>query len=71
MSASQGKGIASKLLRPMLNFCDNEQMVCYLETNKETNVSIYNHYGFELFETFEIQNSNVNHYGMIRKPIKK
>lgn len=71
MTSSQGKGIASKLLRPMLNFCDNEQMICYLETNKETNVSIYNHYGFELFEKFEIPNSNVNHYGMIRKPIKK
>jgi ribosomal protein S18 acetylase RimI-like enzyme len=45
---AQGKGIASKLLRPMLGFCDDEKMVAYLETNKESNVSLYKHYGFEL-----------------------
>ena len=44
----QGKGIASKLLRPMLQFCDDEKMVAYLETNKESNVGLYKHYGFEL-----------------------
>ena len=31
---AQGKGLASKLLRPMLQFCDDERMVSYLETNK-------------------------------------
>ena len=35
---AQGKGIASKLMRPMLQFCDDEQMVAYLETNKASNV---------------------------------
>ena len=39
---AQGKGIASKLMRPMLEFCDNEKMVAYLETNKESNVCFGN-----------------------------
>ena len=66
---AQGKGIASKLLKPMLEFCDQENMVCYLETNKETNVSLYQHYGFQLAEQKLVPKSNVMHYAMTRKPI--
>ena len=66
---AQGKGIASKLLRPMLKFCDDEKMVAYLETNKEGNVSLYKHYGFELKKEELIPKSPVMHYSMVRKPI--
>ena len=65
---SQGKGIASKLLRPMLNFCDNEKMVAYLETNKETNVGLYQHYGFGLMKEELIPKTPVTHYAMVRRP---
>ena len=63
---AQGKGIASKLLRPMLEFCDDEKMVAYLETNKESNVSLYKHYGFELKKEELIPKSTVMHYAMVR-----
>ena len=63
---AQGKGIASKLLRPMLEFCDNEKMIAYLETNKESNVGLYNHYGFELKKEEFIPKTNVKHYAMVR-----
>ena len=66
---AQGKGIASKLLRPMLQFCDNEYMNAYLETNKESNVSLYQHYGFDLMKEELIPNTPVTHYAMVRKPI--
>ena len=66
---AQGKGIASKLLKPMLEFCDNENMVCYLETNKESNVSLYQHYGFQLAEQKLVPKSNVMHYAMTREPV--
>lgn len=65
---AQGKGIASKLLRPMLEFCDNEKMVAYLETNKESNVSLYQHYGFELKKEELIPKTTVIHYAMVRFP---
>ena len=65
---AQGKGIASKLLRPMLEFCDNEKMVAYLETNKESNVSLYKHYGFELKREELIPKTTVTHYAMVRFP---
>ena len=65
---AQGKGIASKLVKPMLEFLDNEKMVAYLETNKESNVSLYNHYGFELKKEEVIPKTTVTHYAMVRNP---
>ena len=65
---SQGKGIASKLMRPMLQFCDDERMVAYLETNKEVNVGLYKHYGFDLMKEELIPKSSVSHYAMVRYP---
>ena len=66
--SAQGKGIASKLMKPMLRFCDEEKMIIYLETNKESNVLLYDHYGFQLQETIMIPGSSVQHYSMVRNP---
>ena len=65
---AQGKGIASKLMRPMLQFCDDERMVAYLETNKEVNVGLYQHYGFDLMKEELIPKTPVTHYAMVRHP---
>jgi ribosomal protein S18 acetylase RimI-like enzyme len=66
---AQGKGIASKLMHPMLRFCDDERMVAYLETNKEANVSLYQHFGFDLMKEELIPKTSVMHYAMIRNPM--
>ena len=66
--SAQGKGIASKLMRPMLQFCDDEKMVTYLETNKASNVSLYTHYGFYLKKEEFIPKTTVTHYAMVRYP---
>lgn len=68
---AQGKGIASKLMRPMLRFCDDERMVAYLETNKEPNVGLYQHFGFDLMKEEMIPKTPVMHYAMVRKPNAK
>ena len=65
---AQGKGIAKKLLQPMLTFCDDEKMLVYLETNKESNVSLYERFKFELRETNIIPGSSIQHYSMVRDP---
>ena len=65
---AQGKGLASKLMRPMLQFCDDERMVAYLETNKEENVGLYRHYGFDLMREELIPKTPVMHYSMVRRP---
>ena len=65
---AQGKGIATKLMRPMLRFCDDERMVAYLETNKDSNVGLYKHYGFDLMREELIPNTPITHYAMVRYP---
>ena len=68
---AQGKGIARKLLQPMLTFCDDEKMNIYLETNKESNVFLYEHFAFELRETNQVPKSSVKHYAMVRSPQRR
>lgn len=68
---AQGKGIAGKLLRPMLQLCDDQRTVAYLETNAEGNVGFYRHFGFELMRDECIPKTSVNHYAMVRRPIEE
>ena len=44
--AWQGHGMASLLLRPRLNRCDQEGQPAYLEASKPDGVSLYEHFGF-------------------------
>ena len=44
-------------------------MVAYLETNKESNVGLYEHYGFELKREECVPKTDVMHYAMVRKPV--
>ena len=46
----QGQGYASQLLKPMLERLDREGLPAYLETNKERNVTLYQHFGFDVVE---------------------
>ncbi len=63
----QGKGFARVLLKPMLARADTECLPCYLETHKPKNVSIFQHYGFEVVDEGIIPNSEVTQLAMLRK----
>ena len=64
----QGKGRASVLMRPMLRYFDRVRCSCYLETHKERNVRIYEHYGFKVMEVGKIPGTDIAHYAMLREP---
>ncbi|MBN1328515.1 MAG: GNAT family N-acetyltransferase [Candidatus Heimdallarchaeota archaeon] len=66
----QGKGYASKLIRPMLSYVDSEQLPIVLDTQSEINVSIYKHYGFEMLAESILTGTSIPHYLMGRKPAK-
>ena len=63
----QGKGYASKLIKPMLNKIDNEKLPCYLETISEKNVSIYEHFGFKTIHKTTIPKTPLMNWAMLRK----
>jgi len=64
----QGKGYASKLLNEMLSYIDEEGLPCYVETEGEKNVSMYQHFGFEVVDEFVVPDTNDKLVAMLRQP---
>jgi ribosomal protein S18 acetylase RimI-like enzyme len=62
----QGKGYASKLLRPMLARTDEEGLPCYLETLEGQNVRVYEHFGFKVIEESNVPNTSLTNWAMLR-----
>ena len=62
----QGKRYASMLLEAMFARTDEEGMPCYLMTQKEKNVAIYERHGFKVMEKSEFPGSDVVTWGMLR-----
>ena len=66
--AHQGKGYASTLIRPMLQRLDEMRIHSYLEAQSEANVSLYQHYGFEVLEKCTLPEVGLPHWDMMRTP---
>jgi len=62
----QGKGYAGKLLEPMLARIDEEGLSCYLETQDEADVRLYEHFGFKVIEKSTIPETNLTNWAMLR-----
>ena len=67
----QGKGYAGTLLESMLARIDEENLPCYLTTSDENNVSLYQHYGFEVIEKGVIPDTEVSVWAMLREKSNK
>lgn len=63
----QKNGMATKLLKPMLEYLDRIGEDCYLETHKEENVKIYEKFGFKLVEVSKIPKTELTQYSMLRE----
>ena len=63
--------MSSILLKPMFEYLDIIGQDCYLETHKEENVKIYEHYGFELLEVSKIPRTDIIQYSMLRRSKEK
>lgn len=66
----QGKGYSSLLLRAMFTRIDKECLPCFLETQVEKNVSLYQHLGFQVVEEGVVPGSNVYSWAMLRGSVK-
>ncbi len=63
----QGKGYASLLLRAKFVELDKQNIPCYLETNKKGNISLYQHFGFDVVEEGIIPGTTIPYWAMLRK----
>lgn len=64
----QGKGFAGRLLRPMLAWLDRERIPCYLNTQNEKNIRLYEHFGFRVIDQVTLPGSEILHTAMQRDP---
>lgn len=63
----QGKGIGRALIEPVLELCDRESELAYLESSKRRNIRFYEHHGFEVVEEVRLQGGLVL-WPMLRRP---
>ncbi len=64
--AYRGEGYASRLIRPMLGRLDREGASCYLATQNEQNVAMYERYGFAVAGRTTVPGTGVDHFAMLR-----
>jgi len=64
----QGRGYGGKLIRPVLLEMDQNRMDCYLNTQNEQNIGLYEHFGFEVLEQVRLPGTTFLHTCMVRKP---
>lgn len=60
------RGLGSAILRPVLEWMDKNHNSVYLETHKEVNVEMYEHFGFQLVDVCMIPGTQKKQYGMLR-----
>jgi len=65
--AHQGKGIGAALLRHVLNACDSQKVLAYLEATSPRNVPLYERHGFEALGSIQVADSPPV-VPMVRKP---
>ena len=64
----QGRGLARRLMEPVLWRCDGEQLGAYLEPSSEKNMIYYQRYGFEVTGQIDLGKGGPPCWSMWRKP---
>jgi ribosomal protein S18 acetylase RimI-like enzyme len=64
----QKKRVASRLITPMLSWLDMQKLPCYLNTQNEKNIGLYEHFGFQVIEQLGLEDSGIVHTAMQRNP---
>lgn len=62
----QGKGLASKLIRPFLAQADAQGVNTYTETMTPSNVPLYEHYGFQVMEQYRVLKTDLCIWSLFR-----
>lgn len=63
----QGKGFGSALLQPVLERCDRERQLAYLESSNPRNIPLYERHGFEVLGGIQ-SGTSPTVVPMLRKP---
>lgn len=64
----QRRGYATRLLSPILERCDGDRMVCFLDTQNPLNVPLYERFGFSVVHQCKLPPGNVDCWFLLREP---
>lgn len=64
----QGAGVGGRLIRELLSRADEQSLPIYLETESESNVAMYEHFGFRVVERITLRTVDLPMCEMIREP---
>jgi ribosomal protein S18 acetylase RimI-like enzyme len=64
----RGQGAFRRMVTPLIEFSDTEQVPLIIETHNEDNVGLYRKFGFELVKTITSPRTEIQQYCMIRWP---
>jgi len=62
----QGRGLSRVLFGSIFNQIDNQNIPCFLDTNNEKNIWIFKRFGFKILKEYEIPDTNIVNWAMIR-----
>jgi GNAT superfamily N-acetyltransferase len=65
----QGQGIGSALIRPILDRCDRESLLAYLEATTPRNAAFYERHGFATFSETRLNENGPPLWLMLRRPL--
>jgi ribosomal protein S18 acetylase RimI-like enzyme len=68
LPAAQGKGLASRLIRPILEMADSQKVIAYTDTVTQANVALYEHFGFQCVETCPVPGTGITVWAL-RRPV--
>lgn len=66
--AAQGGGMGSRIIRTVLDRCDEDGVPAYLENSKERNLPFYERHGFRAMERAELPGGGPSMWLMWREP---
>lgn len=64
----QGKGLAGRLIRSVLEMCSSQDELCVLDTQDEGLVQMYRHFGFAVVDSYSLPEANIPHWIMAKRP---
>jgi GNAT superfamily N-acetyltransferase len=67
---SQGQGIGSLLMRPVLERCDREGTPAYLEASTPRNRALYLRHGFDVLDEIRLPGGGPRLWRMWREPLR-
>ncbi len=68
LAQEQGKGWGSRALREGIRRADADSLPIYLETAKDSNVALYQRFGFDVIDEWDVPSGGPHFWSMMRQP---